>query len=155
MDKTEAFKEALEAGIVTFSYQKKDGTIREANGTLCKALLPLEQAPTIKFKCTNINWDTDGRGQCGLPKTVTIELDEAYFKEAGLDSPKMKDELSYELANELTDKYGFCVLDYKYERIEKRSPKKMAEGMVLYYDTDKAGFRSLHESTLLDWKAKA
>ena len=35
----------LSEGIVTFSYWKKDGSIREAKGTLNELLIPLDQRP--------------------------------------------------------------------------------------------------------------
>lgn len=139
-----AFKKALKASDVAFSYKKKDGTIREALGTLCESMIP-KTAPVVKFKCTNINWDTDGRGQCGLPESVTIELDEAFVNDLA-DSV-----IEEELANELSDKYGFCVLDYEYVRVEKRAPKKLPEGTIFYYDLNKKGFRSFNESQLIDW----
>jgi len=140
-----AFKKALKAGEVAFSYKKKDGTIREALGTLCETMIP-KSAPVVKFKCKNINWDTEGRGQCGLPDKVTIELDEAYVNELA-DSA-----LEEQLAGELTDKYGFSVLDYEYERVEKRTPKKLPGDSVFYYDLQKSGFRSFNESQLISWR---
>ena len=39
------FNEALKDGLVTFSFWKKDGTIREAKGTKCMILIPKEDQP--------------------------------------------------------------------------------------------------------------
>ena len=39
------FREALRKGVVKFSYFKKDGTIRDARGTLCMTLIPDEKHP--------------------------------------------------------------------------------------------------------------
>ena len=39
------FREALKQGVATFSYFKKDGTIREAKGTLSELLIPEDDRP--------------------------------------------------------------------------------------------------------------
>ena len=39
------FREALKQGVATFSYFKKDGTIREAKGTLSELLIPEDDKP--------------------------------------------------------------------------------------------------------------
>ena len=39
------FREALKAGVVTFSFFKEDGSIREAKGTLNGVLIPTEDLP--------------------------------------------------------------------------------------------------------------
>ena len=55
-----------------------------------------------KIKCilTNIDWDTDGEEIKNLPNDVTLEMD--YDDEYGAA-------LDEEVANELSDRYGFCV----------------------------------------------
>ena len=55
-----------------------------------------------KIKCviTNIDWDTDGEEIKELPKDVTFEID--YDEEYGTN-------LDNEVADELSDRYGFCV----------------------------------------------
>ncbi len=39
------FRETLKAGVVTFSFFKEDGSIREAKGTLNGVLIPAEDLP--------------------------------------------------------------------------------------------------------------
>ena len=39
------FREALKLGVVTFSFFKEDGSIREAKGTLNELLIPREDLP--------------------------------------------------------------------------------------------------------------
>ena len=41
----ENLREWLRKGVVTFSYWKKDGTIREAKGTLNDLFIPLDKRP--------------------------------------------------------------------------------------------------------------
>ena len=41
----ERFRGWLQSTTVTFSYRKKDGSIREAHGTLCPDLIPPEKKP--------------------------------------------------------------------------------------------------------------
>ena len=41
----ESFRAKLSAGVWRFSYLKKDGTIREAVGTLCMDLIPEDKRP--------------------------------------------------------------------------------------------------------------
>ena len=50
--KTEEFKEILRMGKVHFEYTKKDGTLREAIGTLNPELIPGDMKP--KDSSTNI-----------------------------------------------------------------------------------------------------
>ena len=38
-------RKALSKGVATFSYVKKDGSIREACGTLCEVIIPKEDWP--------------------------------------------------------------------------------------------------------------
>lgn len=61
----EEFREMLIKGIVGFVYTKKDGSTREAKGTLNLDLIPLENHP-IGITKTNVNivnyFDTDKRG---------------------------------------------------------------------------------------------
>jgi hypothetical protein len=55
-----------------------------------------------KVKCviTNIGWDTDGEEIKELPKEVTFEMDYDYDYGAELDQ---------DAADELSDRYGFCI----------------------------------------------
>lgn len=64
----------------------------------------------VKVKCTEIQWDTDGDKKLfeSLPKEVEITLDD--YTEG--------DYLDDELADTLSDFYGFCVEGYNYEIIE-------------------------------------
>lgn len=64
----------------------------------------------VKVKCTEIQWDTDGDKELfeSLPKEVEITLDD--YTEG--------DYLDDELADTLSDFYGFCVEGYNYEIIE-------------------------------------
>jgi hypothetical protein len=41
----EHFRDMLASGVYRFSYFKKDGSIREARGTLCPDLIPEDQRP--------------------------------------------------------------------------------------------------------------
>ena len=38
----------LGQGVVTFEYMKKDGTLREARGTLCQRLMPQQEADAVE-----------------------------------------------------------------------------------------------------------
>ncbi len=64
----------------------------------------------VKVKCTEIQWDTDGDKELfkSLPQEVEITLDD-YVEGDYLDD---------ELADALSDLYGFCIEGYNYEIIE-------------------------------------
>ena len=56
-DQSKAFRQAylvlellghLGQGVVTFEYMKKDGTLREARGTLCQRLMPQQEADAVE-----------------------------------------------------------------------------------------------------------
>ena len=50
------FCQALKAGVVTFSFWKKDGSIREAKGTTHPLLIPLDKRPKGTDKMVNGKW---------------------------------------------------------------------------------------------------
>ena len=52
------FNKALKDGLVTFSFWKKDGTIREAKGTKHPLLIPFEDRPTTNNKRPTTNYGT-------------------------------------------------------------------------------------------------
>lgn len=64
----------------------------------------------VKVKCTEIQWDTDGDKELfkSLPQEVEITLDDCVED----------DYLDDELADALSDLYGFCIEGYNYEIIE-------------------------------------
>ena len=64
----------------------------------------------VKVKCTEIQWDTDGDKELfkSLPQEVEITLDD-YVEGDYLDD---------ELADALSDLYGFCIEGYNYKIIE-------------------------------------
>ena len=65
-----------------------------------------------KIKCilTNIDWDTDGEEIKDLPSDVTLEMD--YDDEYGAA-------LDEEVANELSDRYGFCVNSFNVQYFDE------------------------------------
>ena len=57
----EAFRKKLATGIWRFSYFKKDGSIRQARGTLCMDLIPEEHHPKSLSSAPDVrpeNYDT-------------------------------------------------------------------------------------------------
>ena len=64
----------------------------------------------VKVKCNEIQWDTDGDKELfkSLPQEVEITLDDCVEG----------DYLDDELADALSDLYGFCIEGYNYEIIE-------------------------------------
>ena len=65
----------------------------------------------MKIKCviTNIDWDTDGEEIKELPVNVTLELED-------LDGLGVSDE---DVADELSDRYGFCVNSFYCDRYDE------------------------------------
>ena len=54
----EDFRDKLRNGIFRFSYFKKDGSIREAYGTLSPELIPTEHLPKGSENSDNVDYDT-------------------------------------------------------------------------------------------------
>ena len=57
----EAFRKKLSTGVWRFSYYKKDGSIREAVGTLCMDLIPEDKRPKSLSSAPDVrpeNYDT-------------------------------------------------------------------------------------------------
>jgi hypothetical protein len=65
----------------------------------------------MKIKCviTEIDWDTDGEEIEGLPANVTLELED-------LDGLGVSDE---DVADELSDRYGFCVNSFYCDKYDE------------------------------------
>ena len=142
MEKSEIakFREALKNGEVKFSYTKKDGTKRCAVGTLCEKLIPKE-TPMDTYEITCIEWDayeTD-IDEYKLPQHCRVKI--------FADTPE--DEIENELSEALTKTYGFCHNGFEYLKLEKKQ-KKLPAGTILYYDTEKNGYRSFNESQLVE-----
>ena len=143
MNKSEItkFREALKNGEVKFSYTKKDGSLRRAVGTLCKKLLPKETSMDT-YDITCIEWDASETDidEYKLPQRCRVKI--------FADTPE--DEIEGELSEALTEDYGFCNNGFAYSKIEKKH-KKLKEGIVFYYDTEKNDYRSFNESQLVEF----
>lgn len=65
----------------------------------------------MKIKCviTNIDWDTDGEVIEYLPANVTLELEDP-------DGLGVSDE---DVADELSDRYGFCVNSFYCDKYDE------------------------------------
>ena len=142
MNKSEIskFREALKNGEVMFTYTKKDGTLRRAVGTLCEKLLPKE-TPMDTYEITCIQWDASETDidEYKLPQRCRVKI--------FADTPE--DEIEAELSEALTGDYGFCHNGFGYSKLEKKQ-KKLPAGTILYYDTEKNGYRSFNESQLVE-----
>ena len=143
MDKSEIakFREALKNGEVKFSYTKKDGSLRRAVGTLCEKLLPKETSMDT-YDITCIEWDASETDidEYKLPQRCRVKI--------FADTPE--DDIEVELSEALTEDYGFCNNGFAYSKLEKKH-KKLKEGTVFYYDTEKNGYRSFNESQLVEF----
>ena len=142
MEKSEInkFREALKNGEVMFTYTKKDGTLRRAVGTLCEKLIPKE-TPMDTYEITCIQWDASETDidEYKLPQRCRVKI--------FADTPE--DEIETELSEALTGDYGFCHNGFGYSKLEKKQ-KKLPAGTILYYDTEKNGYRSFNESQLVE-----
>lgn len=63
----------------------------------------------VKCVITNIDWDTDGEEIKELPANVTLELED-------LDGLGVSDE---DVADELSDRYGFCVNSFYCDKYDE------------------------------------
>lgn len=151
-----SFKKLLHEGAVTFSFKKNDGTIRAAKGTLCESLIPKREPIIAKFKVYDIEWDFDNWGEGGetgkpprLRKSRIVGVTESDINEWGADA---MDNVIESVLERMT---GFAVKNFEYlptedyDDIEK--PKKLPKGSILFYDLERGGFRSLKESSLIEF----
>ena len=132
------FKKLLFEGPVRFSFKKKDGTIREALGTLSSKLTPSVEK-TKTWLCENIQWDTDGE-KVDLPLNVEIR---------DVDASLEGDELEEHLNEILEREYKFCIKNFD---LSLKPPRKMPKSSILFYDLERGGFRSLREDGLLSYQ---
>jgi len=72
----------------------------------------------MKVRCFNIDWDTDGESleDCGLPTECVLELDTEFLEMHGGE-----DDIADELADKLSDQYGFCHYGFEYEIVKEQA----------------------------------
>lgn len=134
-------KKRLFEGVVEFTYEKSDGTVRPARGTMKADLLPKTE-PMLAFKCTDIVWDAPEGAK--LPKRKTVYVAESAAEK--LSTEQLEDAIG----DKLSEAGKSFAREFRYERIEKDGPaKKMPEGTVFYYDLDKGEFRSFKTDRLV------
>lgn len=139
------FKQLLKEKVVKFEFLKRDGTVRKAEGTLAKSIVP-EVPEEVTYKCTNIQWDCDNDEELErLPKKATVKLD------AKLASELTDEGIEDKLGDALEAEFEFCFHSFEYVKLEKRAAKKLPEGTIFYYDTERKGFRSFNESQLISF----
>ena len=66
-----------------------------------------------KYRCFNIIWDTDGQ-DIDIPQSIVVEVDEEDDKEI-----QEQGDINGILADKLSDKTGWCVWSYEYEKVER------------------------------------
>ena len=146
MEKSEIakFREALKNGEVKFTYTKKDGTMRQAVGTLCEKLIPKE-TPMDTYEITCIEWDASETDidEYKLPQRCRVKI--------FADTPE--DEIEAELSEALTENYGFCHNGFAHSKLEKKQ-KKLPENQIFYYDLNKKEFRSFLFENFIKYESK-
>lgn len=109
----------LHNGIVEFEYKKKDGSTRNARGTLYPEFLPKKENEEIKFNVRAIDALLEAKG---------ISFEE-YTESNNLDFLKKENE-----------KYVFTF---------KRKKKEKQENKIIYYDLESSSFRSFIKENLI------
>lgn len=66
----------------------------------------------MKIKCIDIEWDTDHDKEVfdSLPQEVEVDLDELGLEDVTEDN-------SSEIADHLSDRFGFCLWSFNYQTI--------------------------------------
>lgn len=118
----EELKESLKTNVVTFKYQKKDGTERIAKGTLKEDLLPPKEPDEFELDKEGVDANV---GQ-------NYENIEEYLKKNKL-----------EIVGESEDGKK-----YMFKRIRK--PHARNENLVSYFDLEKEEFRSFNKDNFIE-----
>ena len=83
----ENFRKKLSTGVWRFSYIKKDGSIREARGTLCMDLIPEDQRPKgINSEALNGTGGALNRAEPAAGVFPYYDLDAAAWRSFRLDN---------------------------------------------------------------------
>ena len=83
----EDFRKKLSTGVWRFSYLKKDGSIREARGTLCMDLIPEDQRPKgINSEALNGTGGALNRAEPAAGVFPYYDLDAAAWRSFRLDN---------------------------------------------------------------------
>lgn len=143
-----AFKHALFEGKVEFDYDKADGTVRHAVGTMNEALLPKTEPIVAKFGVEVDKWAESEN----TPKRhkFNVGVTQAEIDELGADS------MGNVIEAAILKKTGCTAKTFSYWQIDigyDETPRKMPADSVFYYDLDKKGFRSFKLANLKGWKS--
>lgn len=141
------FKRALFEGKVEFDYDKADGTVRHAIGTMNEALLPKVEPVVAKFSVEVDKWAESEN----TPKRRKFKI--------GVTQPEIDewgaDAMDNVVEAAILKKTGCAAEEFAYWPIDMdfdEKPRKMPEGSMLYYDLEKSGMRSLKLGSLKCWK---
>lgn len=133
------FRKALREGDISFSFKKKDGTVREVlHGTMYSQLLPKTE-PSRKIKIKDITSSDDKK----LPKCMTVFVTEAAIEKLGIH-----DAVTAALEVKCGGKFNGS---YTYFEADEKPTKKLPKETIFFYDIDKQSYRSFNESQLIDW----
>ena len=71
-----------------------------------------------KIECYEIEWDTDGDEEVlkHLPRTVIVDLHDVEWLEDN-DTFEITEDNSSDIADYLSDQYGFCVFTFQYRTL--------------------------------------
>lgn len=69
----------------------------------------------MKINCIDIEWDTDGDEEilATLPTEVIVDLNEI----EGFEDEDVTEENSSDIADYLSDEYGFCIFSFNYQTL--------------------------------------
>lgn len=157
MDKSDIkqFRNALHNGEVHFSYTKKDGSTRQARGTLSGFLIPKYEPIVAKFQVNKIEWADDALHLNPRPKKLKLSITQTLFDrlhDFSLDENDLNNKVVKEA---IFQKFGARPISVEYTKddlpcLENKHNKKQKD-LICYYDLDKNNFRSFNESQLISW----
>ena len=151
----DTLRNALKSGVVNFKYTKKDGSVREAKGTLNPEIIG--EKYTGKDKTTIIVTEENLMNVIGY-KTCSdvIMMFKVEYTDMDTNETVSMERQSVVLPKDTTITKELIpeILESGVENLRLYKPSKVKEGYTTYWDMDKEAFRCFSNEKLIEWESE-
>ena len=151
----DTLRNALKSGVVNFKYTKKDGSVREAKGTLNPEIIG--EKYTGKDKTTIIVTEENLMNVIGY-KTCSdvIMMFKVEYTDMDTNETVFMERQSVVLPKDTTITKEIIpeILESGVENLQLYKPSKVKEGYTTYWDMDKEAFRCFSNEKLIEWESE-
>lgn len=155
MKNLDTFRNALKSGVVNFKYTKKDGSVREAKGTLNPEIIG--EKYTGKDKTTIIVTEDNLKNVIGYKTCSDVIMswtEEFIDMDTNETVPFKRQSIILPHNTTITKELIPEILESGVEKLQLYKPSKVKEGYTTYWDMEKEAFRCFNNENLIDWDSE-